>query len=142
MFNNRLYALSTKLYQLKNNTFDNEWKFKNVTWAPDDILYINTTLDNKNLFIKTTNSCYLYNNKLSFKTIHRSIDKRVYGQDKDTFIDFKHNCCKIYLYDKKVKKIDHVRAAAIDKHHNLFLVNTNDEYSNVKIIYGQPYYLH
>lgn len=142
VFNNHLYALrSGSLYQLKSSTFNDIWSFKEVEWSPTNISYINASLNGRCLFVKTDEFSYLYDDTFYNEMIKRSIDKRVYGYDKRTFIDFKGTTCKIYIDKEKVKTLHDIRSAVINKNNELFLVKVSDCYRDVRIVNHQPYYI-
>ncbi len=141
VFNQKLLiTANASLYQLKSSSFDDKWEFKKVDWAPENITFINASLNGRYLFIKA-DLCYLFDDTLYSKVIKRNITKRIYGNDTRSYIDFKNTTCKVYINKKKVQTLTNIVSAAFNKNNDLFLVKLVDGYKNVKIINNQPYYI-
>lgn len=143
IFNDELYGLTKRgLYVLSMNYYETcYWVFTLVKWAPKNIIDVNTTLDEKCLWIQTNKKCYLFdchNHKTKFKCCYR----RVYGLTKNSYLEFKNNnICDIIINNKVVNTIDDVTSGVIDHHHQITFLYNDDQYKEIRMVNYKPYYI-
>jgi hypothetical protein len=143
VYDGELYGLYKNQLVFFDTDYDESdyWAFKSVSWAPKNIKYINTTLDNNYMFIQTDKKCYMYNNNKRLKL--DCCNKRVYGNDSKTYLEFNTNQCRIVIDDKCVNVVDDVLSGVIDHNNNIYFLHRNDQYiyKDIKMVNHKPYYI-
>lgn len=129
----RLYILSTYYYS------SNYWVFTQVEWASGHINHLSVTLDGKHLWIQTSSKCYLFN-KNQKSTMYHCSGKRIYGKNKNHYLEIKDYQCTIYIDGQKIDTIDHVISGVLDYCNNVHVVTLTDPYTQVRILNHKPYY--
>lgn len=145
VFDGQLYGLTKhELAILSIDYYDTSfWVFKKVKWAPCDIVYVNTTLDEDYLWIQTKNKCYLIDcqgYKKKIKTCH----KRVYGKNIKNYLEFNNQFeCHIVINDKRMETVKGVMSGVMDYRNQIYFVDLNQQYlyCDVRLVNDKPYYI-
>ncbi len=131
----------------------NYWVFKPVDWSPKHIIHVSVTLDGLNLWLQTAKAglgtakaglgnpkkCYLYDNEKN-KIVYQS-SKRIYGKNKDCYLEIKNNYCLIYINNEHINTIPNVVDAVLDTHHGVHVVYKNDQHKKVRLLNHEPYFI-
>jgi len=134
----QLYILSTKHYE----SF--YWIWEPVDWVPKNIQHLSVTLDQKYLFIQTFDKSYLFNDKHSKPEIIKTNHRRIYGKNKNTYLEIdNHDHCHIIIDDVNIKTIRNIISGVIDCYDNINLLSRSDldKYCDIKILNHKYYYI-
>lgn len=121
----------------------NYWVFTPVNWSPKNIIHVSVTLDGLNLWLQTAKESYLYGCEESTSQINGEVyksSKRIYGKNKDCYLEIKKNHCFIYIHNDHINTIPNVVDAVLDCHHTVHVTNNNDIVKHVRLLNHQPYY--
>lgn len=146
-YNGYMYGLDRngKLYHLPNSNLGN----KSWTWLECDftkniknITHISSTLDGSHLWLQTATEGYLFDEQgdeiEKFETKH----KRVYGINKDHYMDIDQKACKAEIYPKR--KIEHnIYDGALSYHNEVVAIHPDEKHQfiGVAIVNWKPYFV-
>jgi hypothetical protein len=140
-----LYGLAkNKLVCLDTDYYDSSyWVFKSVKWMTKKISYMNATLDEQHLFLQHCLKTVGYLIDKTFKKVKMNCSKRVYGRDKNTYLDFHHQQCSIIIDNQCVNVVDYVLSGVIDYHNHIYFLHQDDQYTykDIKLVNHKPYYI-
>src|SRR3990167_369647 len=144
-FGGYIYGVSNgKLYKLDSSTYSTKkWKWVECQWAPFGIIHTSSSLNDKNLWLQTSNHGYLYNSDLEQReSVPISGKLRVYGTDNLTFIEFDPNNCSGVVMPVGVK-YSNMCGGALTYHGDVISIRPDQRklYSGIRLINWVPYYI-
>jgi hypothetical protein len=144
-FNGILYGISAdnRLFSLNNDTFNTQKWSWSLTSLPQGIIHTSATLNGKYFWIQTAQQGILYNRK--FQVIDRADTrgiKRIYGNDKDIYIDIDTNSDTAVLQPNGTR-INNVISAIITHDNELRTLRPNQasEFSDIRLINWVPTFI-
>ena len=145
-FNGTLYGVSVdgRMFSLNNDTFETRKWMWNVASFPPGVTHTSATLNGKNFWVQTADTGLLYDRKMRVveKEDPFKNKKRVYGNDRKTFIeiDMQTNIGMLYPNKSRVKDV----AGAIITHENQLKVLRPSQtrlFSDIRLINWTPAYI-
>lgn len=135
-----IYSLSTYYHS------SDYWVFTKVDWLPQHVKEVSVTLDGQYLWVQTASKCYLFKDEKS--NMYHCSNKRIYGKDKNHYLELNDHDCEVYINDRKIKTIPNVINAVLDHYNNVHVVTLTDPYKQepkarfqqVRIVNHKPYY--
>lgn len=117
------------------------WLWKPTTWSPKNVVRVSVTLDDVYLWIETTHQCLLVNKKMKRKKY--PVQHRVYGKNKDCYLKFHENECKVMVNKRVIESINDVVTGVMDVHMNVTLISNAEYliYKDIKMVNNCPYYI-
>ena len=126
-FQHQLYALvAAKLMSLQRESFEeDEWYWNSVTWAPNNLLHVSTTLDQNYLLLQTSpHQGYLYSAPGVVLATPELQGFRRYGSDLQHYLDLDIQTHTLYAEDRVIQA---VRDAALDYRNKIHLLLDSDQ---------------
>nr|QBK91932.1 MAG: transmembrane protein [Pithovirus LCPAC304] len=145
-FNGTLYGVSVdgRMFKLNNDTFETKKWMWNVASFPTGVTHTSATLNGKHFWVQTADTGLLYDRKMCVvdKETPFKNKKRVYGNDRKTFIeiDLQTNTGMLYPNKSRVKDV----AGAIITHENQLKVLRPSQtrlFSDIRLINWTPAYI-
>ena len=145
-FNGTLYGVSVdgRMFKLNNDTFETKKWMWNVASFPTGVTHTSATLNGKHFWVQTADTGLLYDRKMRVvdKETPFKNKKRVYGNDRKTFIeiDLQTNTGMLYPNKSRVKEV----AGAIITHENQLKVLRPSQtrlFSDIRLINWTPAYI-
>ncbi len=145
-FNGTLYGVSVdgRIFKLNNDTFETKKWMWTVASFPTGVTHTSATLNGKHFWVQTSDTGLLYDRKMRVVEKEKSFKnkKRVYGNDRKTFIeiDLQTNTGVLYPNKSRVKDV----AGAIITHENLLKVLRPSQtrlFSDIRLINWTPAYI-
>ena len=144
-FNGTLYGISVdgRVFQLNNDTFETRKWLWTLAPLPTGIIHTSATLNGKHFWVQTQESGLLYDRQ--FRVVDRAPTKnikRVYGNDKNIYIDIdtQNNVGTLQPNGSQVKDV----AGAIITHDNQLKIlrpNQTNLFSDIRLLDWTPTYL-
>lgn len=144
-FNGTLYGVSVdgRLFALNNDTFNTRKWTWNVAPFPTEVVHTSATLDGKYFWVQTPDTGVLYDRNLNVvKRSTKPNRKRVYGENKDLYIDIDLSNNTATLHPNGTK-IENVASAVIDHEDRVKILKTNQTslFSDIRLVKWKPTYI-
>lgn len=142
-----LYAVASgNLYILNMSTFSGMlWHWKKVEWAPENIVYMSSTLDGHYLWLQTEMTGWLYDkNHNLVETVEVNGMMRKYGNDNDQYVDIDTmNCMAVVTSDGEKNTFASVCDAVITNDGKLVSISQKEigKYAKIRLVNYVPFYI-
>jgi len=144
-FNGTLYGISVdgRIFALNNDTFETRKWMWNLAPFPTGVIHTSATHDGKYFWVQTNNTGLLYDRKLKVREKNNMKNKkRIYGNDKDIYVEIDLQSNKATLYPNNAV-VEDVSGAVIthDNHLKVLKPSQTRLFSDIRLINWTPAYI-